>query len=54
MLEIDVEARSAAPPERVWALLADVRTWPRWAPFARRRSSPGKASVRSDDSVPVA
>ena len=33
MLEIDVEARSAAPPEAVWALLADVRSWPGWAPF---------------------
>jgi uncharacterized protein YndB with AHSA1/START domain len=33
MQEIDVGARSAAPPERVWALLADARSWPRWAPF---------------------
>src|SRR5919201_647826 len=32
MLEIDVHASSAAPPERLYALLADVRTWPEWAP----------------------
>ena len=33
MLELDAEARSSAPPERVWALLADVTTWPQWADF---------------------
>ena len=33
MQEIDVSARSSAPPERVWQLLADARTWERWAPF---------------------
>lgn len=33
MLEVDVEARSAAPPERVWPLLADARSWTRWAGF---------------------
>jgi hypothetical protein len=31
MLEIDAEARSAAPSERIWVLLADARSWPRWA-----------------------
>jgi uncharacterized protein YndB with AHSA1/START domain len=33
MQEIDVKAESEAAPERVWALLADARSWPRWAPF---------------------
>jgi 3-mercaptopyruvate sulfurtransferase SseA len=33
MIEIDVEARSTASPERVWALLADARSWTRWAGF---------------------
>ena len=33
MQKIDVSARSSASPERVWALLADVRSWHRWAPF---------------------
>jgi uncharacterized protein YndB with AHSA1/START domain len=31
--EIDVRTTSSAPPERVFALLADARTWSRWAPF---------------------
>src|SRR5512135_3854082 len=28
-----VEARSAASPAAVYALLADGATWPRWTPF---------------------
>jgi len=48
MLEIDVGARSAAPPERVWALLADVSTWSRWAPFdeAEVESGEGVGEIR--------
>lgn len=33
MIEVEAEARSGAPPERVWALLADARSWTRWAGF---------------------
>jgi uncharacterized protein YndB with AHSA1/START domain len=42
MLEIDVEERSSAPPERVWALLADAATWSRWAPFDRAEVEVGE------------
>lgn len=30
---VDVEQRSAASPEQVWALLADVTTWSAWGPW---------------------
>jgi uncharacterized protein YndB with AHSA1/START domain len=33
MLEIDVRAVSGAPAERLFALLADARSWPRWTAF---------------------
>ena len=42
MMEIDVEARSAAPVERVWALLADARTWPQWASFEEAEVEEGE------------
>ncbi len=33
MHTITVTAQSAAPPTMVWALLADIDTWPQWAAF---------------------
>jgi uncharacterized protein YndB with AHSA1/START domain len=33
MQEIDERAHSAAPPERVFDLLADARSWPGWGRF---------------------
>lgn len=33
MPQIDVHARSNASPQRVWTLLADVRSWRDWAPL---------------------
>jgi uncharacterized protein YndB with AHSA1/START domain len=49
MLELDAQAQSGAPPERVWALLADVRTWPEWADFdeAEVETGEGVGEVRS-------
>ena len=48
MLEIDVEASSSAASERVWALLADVGSWPTWAPFddAQVESGQGVGEIR--------
>ena len=33
MIEVEAEARSSASPDRVWALIADARSWTRWAGF---------------------
>lgn len=44
MIEVEAEARSTAPPERVWALLADACSWTRWAGF-------DDVQVEGDDAV---
>ncbi|GAB3005284.1 hypothetical protein GCM10027184_73310 [Saccharothrix stipae] len=42
---VDVTVRSAAPPERVYRLVADSSTWPRWSPVLRHeRERAGDAS----------
>lgn len=33
-IEVHASARSSAPPEAVWQLLADARGWKRWTRFA--------------------
>ncbi|GAA3441190.1 SRPBCC family protein [Planomonospora venezuelensis] len=39
---IDVAHVSPAPPDRLWALLTDVSTWPEWGPFdTAELESPG-------------
>jgi uncharacterized protein YndB with AHSA1/START domain len=48
VLELDARAHSAAPPEKVWELLADARTWPEWAAFddAEVQEGAGEGEVR--------
>ncbi|MFE9746268.1 SRPBCC family protein [Saccharothrix saharensis] len=40
-----MRVRSEAPPERVYRLVADSSTWPRWSPVVRyERERPGDAN----------
>jgi hypothetical protein len=36
-LRVNVAVRSAAPVERVWAVLADARRWREWTPDVATR-----------------
>jgi uncharacterized protein YndB with AHSA1/START domain len=45
MKELRTEIEIAAPPERVWAVLADFDSYPEWNPFIRRiRGQPAAGS----------
>lgn len=48
-LRVHVAARSGAPVERVWAVLADARRWKEWAPLGtselERRGTPDPDGV---------
>ncbi|MEV0366733.1 SRPBCC domain-containing protein [Nocardia fusca] len=48
VLEIDTHIDIAAPPERVWEILADFATYHEWNPFfvdARGQAEPGRELV---------
>lgn len=59
-LRVHVAARSGAPPERVWAVLADARRWKEWTPLRtselERQGSPdpdGIGALRRFGAGPV-
>jgi Polyketide cyclase / dehydrase and lipid transport len=52
--EVDVRARSSAPPATVYALLADGASWPRWSPMlAFELERPGDSGGESVGAVRV-
>jgi uncharacterized protein YndB with AHSA1/START domain len=53
-VQFTVEARSAASPAEVYALLADGTTWPRWTPFdAFELEREGEAGGESTGAIRV-
>ena len=40
MTEISATAQIAASPQRVWAVLADLASYPQWNPLFRQASGP--------------
>ncbi|HEU5107320.1 MAG TPA: SRPBCC family protein [Micromonosporaceae bacterium] len=54
MPTIDVTARSSAPAERVYALLADGATWPAWSPLGSfRLERPGADAAEGVGAIRV-
>jgi hypothetical protein len=51
MKELRTEIEIAAPPERVWGVLADFDSYPEWNPFIRRIS--GQPAVGSQLEVAI-